>query len=151
MRGTRLGLPALGALLALGGCAAPVAQNAALLTTLTPARPCTASLPVFGRFPGGPDPTFDTVLMPHGRIRTANDGGWCAIRFTFAVRGQIPVIAPLSVARPPAHGQVVVGSVGQQMRIAYKPAPGFAGADRFAVWMGGPEPWRIPVRVTVAR
>ena len=141
-----------GAALGLAACQAPPPdQNAALLTTLQPANTCSASLPTFGRFPGGPDPTFDTYLPPHGRIAMANTGGWCTIHFTFAVRGQIPVIAPLAVARPPAHGQVEVGAVGQAMRIAYRPAPDFAGTDGFTVHMGGPEPWTIPVRVSVTR
>ncbi|MDE2005223.1 MAG: hypothetical protein KGI51_01550 [Rhodospirillales bacterium] len=141
----------LAALLALGACAAPPPQNAAMLATLRPAKHCAASLPTFGRFPGGPDATFDTYLPPAGKIRTDNDSGWCEIRFTFAVRGRIPVIAPLALAEPPAHGTVALGNLDGTMRIAYRPAAGYAGADAFAVRMGGPEPWTIPVAVQVTR
>lgn len=147
----RPALAPLAAVLALAACAAPPPQNAALLATLRPAKSCAASLPTFGRFPGGPDPTFDTYLPPHGTIRVQNDHRWCAIRFGYAVRGQIPVIAPLALGTPPAHGQVALGTLGGQMRIAYRPARGYAGPDRFTVRMGGPEPWVIPVHVQVTR
>ena len=139
-----------GLALALSGCAATPPQNAARLAALRPAQACHASLPTFGRFPGGRGMTFEIVMPPHGRIAMDNTGGWCAIRFHFAVRGQIPVIAPLHLARAPAHGRVVVGNLDGAMRIAYRPAPGFSGRDRFSVRMGGPEPWTIPVRVRVA-
>ena len=148
MPNTRALLP-LAAALALAACAAVPEQNAALLSTLHKATPCEASLPTFGRFPGGRDATFDTYLPPHGTIRTGNDGGWCAIRFSYAVRGQIPVIAPLDLGTPPEHGQVALGTLNGRMRIAYRPAPGYAGPDRFTVRMGGPEPWIIPVHVVV--
>jgi hypothetical protein len=139
-----------GLTLAVAGCAATPPQNAARLAALPPARVCHARLPTFGRFPGGHSMAFDIVMPPHGRIAMDNDGGWCAIRFHFAVRGQIPVIARLHLVRPPAHGRVVLGTLRGAMRIAYRPAPGFTGRDRFAVRMGGPEPWVIPVRVRVA-
>ncbi|MGH7043542.1 MAG: hypothetical protein ACREFY_15645 [Acetobacteraceae bacterium] len=143
-----LGVAALG----LAGCAeAPPNQNAARLTALHPAQACTASLPTFGRFPGGRSFLDEIYLPPDARIAMANDGGWCTVRFTYAVRGEIPVVALLHVARPPAHGRAAVGSVGPSMRIAYRPVPGFAGTDAFTVHMAGPEPWNIPVYVTVIR
>ena len=138
-----------GLALGLSGCAATPPQNAARLAAQPMAKACHASLPTFGRFPGGHSMNFDIVMPPHGRIAMDNDGRWCAIRFHFAVRGQIPVIAPLHLARAPAHGRVVLGNLDGAMRIAYRPAPGFAGRDRFVVRMGGPEPWVIPVRVRV--
>ncbi len=138
--------------LALSACAfEPLNQNAAELMALHPARACSADLPTFGRFPTGGGTGSDAYLPPDGQIAMGNDGGWCMIHFDFAVRGQIPVIAPLRVSRPPAHGEAEVGSVGHSMRIAYRPAPGFAGTDRFTVYMAGPEPWDIPVHVTVTR
>jgi len=138
--------------LALSACAfVPPNQNAAVLTALHPARACSASLPTFGRFPTGAGAGSDAYVPPDAQIAMGNDGGWCMIHFDFAVRGEIPVIAPLRVTRPPAHGEAEVGSVGRSMRIAYRPAPGFAGTDRFTVYMAGPEPWDIPVHVTVTR
>ena len=138
---------------ALSGCQAPPPeQNAAALSALSPAHGCTASLPTFGRFPGGPDATFDTYLPPDGRIAMANDGGWCTIAFTHNWRGgTLELVSPLSVRVPPAHGEAMVGSVGTTMRIAYRPAPGYVGPDRFSVHMAGPDPWNIPVRVVVTR
>lgn len=149
LRWTALGAVACG----LAACQPPPSpnQNAALLTSLPQARDCTASLPTFGRFPTGGGTGSDAYMPPEGQIAMRNDGDWCTIHFTFAVRGQIPVVVPLRVKRSPAHGQVEVGSVGQEMRIAYRPAPGFVGTDPFMVYMAGPEPWNIPVQVTVTR
>ncbi len=60
-----------------------------------------------------------------------NDGGWCA----FSVQqGRAPYTAGLVTARP-KHGKVFVHSVGDETRIDYTPAPGFAGADNFTVKM----------------
>jgi len=129
----------------------PPNQNAARLIALHPAARCTASLPWFGRYPAGDEQVPEIYRAPDGRIAMDNDGGWCTIDFTYSIyAGLLPVVAPLRVARPPAHGAAEVGSVGPAMRIAYRPAPGFAGQDDFAVHMGGPEPWTIPVHVTVA-
>ena len=138
---------------ALSGCQAPPPeQNAAALSALSPAHACTASLPTFGRFPGGPNATFDTYLPPDGRIAMTNDGGWCTIAFTHNWRGgTLELVSPLSVRVPPAHGQAMVGTIGTTMRIAYRPAPGYVGPDRFTVFMAGPEPWNIPVQVNVRR
>ena len=119
---------------------------------LQPAHTCTASLPLFGRFPGGPGATFDTYIPPQGRIAMANEGGWCVISFTHSFRGRPQeILAPLRVLQPPAHGEVVVGATGGAMRIAYRPAPGYVGPDRFTVRMAAPETWDIPVQVTVTR
>ena len=140
-----------GATLGLAACQTPPPnQNAALLTGLHPAADCVASLPVFGRFARGSGPPGELYLPPDGRIAMANDGGWCTIDFTHSMyEGLLPIVAPLHVRRPPAHGEAMVGSVGPSMRIAYRPAPGFTGSDGFSVRMGGPQPWNIPVEVLV--
>ncbi len=58
-----------------------------------------------------------------------NDGGWCA----FSVQqGRAPYAAGLVTSRP-KHGKVFVHSVGDETRVDYTPAPGFAGADSFTV------------------
>jgi hypothetical protein len=138
------------ATLALSACQnPPPEQNAALLSGLHPAAACAASLPPFGRFVAGDIPGGTIYIPPDARITMANDGGWCTISFNFAVAGEIPVVPPLRVTRPPEHGEAAVGSVGQDLRIAYRPTPGFVGADHFVVHMAGPEPWRIPVQVAV--
>jgi hypothetical protein len=142
-----------GVTLGLAACQAPAPnQNAALLKTLHPAEGCSADLPTFGRFARGSGPPPEMYLPPDGRIAMVNDGGWCTINFTYAMyEGLQPIVAPLRVRRPPAHGEVEVGSVGPSMRIAYRPKPGFAGPDDFSVHMGGPQPWNIPVQVMVIR
>ena len=143
----------VGLTLGLAACQTPpLNQNAAALTALRPAATCAATLPWFGRYPTGNWRVPDIYEPPDGRMTMANDGGWCTAAFTYSMyAGRLPIVAPLRVARPPAHGEAVVGSVGPSMRIAYRPAPGFAGTDAFTVSMAGPEPWTIPVHVLVIR
>jgi hypothetical protein len=59
-------------------------------------------------------------------MTVGNDGGWCAI--TVAQRSG----AGLLTSRP-AHGKVFVHQVGDDTRIDYTPAAGYAGQDNFAV------------------
>lgn len=142
-------------LVSLAACqAAPpsAAQAAATarLAALPAAQACHAALPVFGRFPTGVHSVgLDIYLPPDGRITMDNDGGWCAIRFSHLLRGAIPVIGRLRLLHPPRHGAVQLGTLDGKMVIAYRPAQGFAGPDRFTVRMGGPQPWTIPVQVQV--
>ena len=123
-------------------------QNAQALAALRPAGDCTPSLPWFGREHYGPAPWDVIYMAPDGRVRMGNDGGWCMLSFEAQWAG-IDINGPLDVRTPPAHGEVVVGSLGGRDRIAYRPAPGFTGADAFVVHMTAPEPWNIPVRVEV--
>ena len=140
---------AAGVGLLLGGCQAvsQPEQNRAELEGLRPARDCSASLPVFGRFPGG-GPREVTYLPPNGSIVVGNDGGWCTIQAEAQWERQV-YTADLQVTQPPAHGGVVVGSVNGKLRIAYRPAPNYVGPDGFRVALGGPTPWDIPVSVAV--
>lgn len=62
-------------------------------------------------------------------MTVGNDGGWCGI--TVDNNGH-PFDAGLLVARP-AHGRVLVHSVGDATRIDYTPNPGYAGPDNFSV------------------
>ncbi|MBN8874826.1 MAG: hypothetical protein J0H67_18465 [Rhodospirillales bacterium] len=123
-------------------------QNVAALTTLPAARVCDASLPPFGFVVyARDDAPWDAP--PNGRIAMANDGAWCQIRFEHAWINML-IQAPLTVEQPPAHGEVLVGSIGYSLRIAYRPVPGFVGQDHFVVRLHGPDPWDIPVAVTVS-
>ena len=142
----------LGGALLVAACqaASRPEQNAQALAALHPAADCAPSLPWFGRLYYGPAPWDMTYMAPDGRIRMGNDGGWCMIGFNVQWAG-IDVDAPLSVRTPPAHGEVMVGSLAGRDRIAYRPAPGFTGSDAFSVHMASPEPWDIPVRVEVTR
>ena len=77
-----------------------------------------------------------------------NDGGWCQISHIFVFR-DVEEVGTMTLATPPAHGEVRTGNVGKQLRIAYRPAPGFTGIDDFVVHLATPQPWDIPIRVVV--
>jgi hypothetical protein len=62
-------------------------------------------------------------------VKVGNDGGWCGI---IVSAGGKPFSAGLLVTEP-AHGKVVVHTVGDATRIDYTPAPRFAGTDSFSV------------------
>ena len=62
-------------------------------------------------------------------IKVGNDGGWCAV--TVNNNGR-PFDAGL-VATPPAHGKVLIHTVGNDTRIDYTPTVRYAGADAFSV------------------
>ena len=79
-------------------------------------------------------------------LQVGNDGGWCAIAVS---RGGDPYAAGLLIT-PAAHGRVFIHPVGDDTRIDYTPATGYAGPDAFAVRLipGNPV---IRVSVTVSR
>jgi hypothetical protein len=62
-------------------------------------------------------------------VKVGNDGGWCGIPVS---TGGKPYAAGL-LASPPAHGKVVIHTVGNDTRIDYTPERGFAGSDAFRV------------------
>jgi hypothetical protein len=62
-------------------------------------------------------------------VKVGNDGGWCAI--TVNDNGK-PYSAGLLITAP-AHGKVLIHSVGDNTRIDYTPEARFAGADGFTV------------------
>ncbi|ABI62801.1 putative secreted protein [Granulibacter bethesdensis] len=75
-----------------------------------------------------------------------NDGGWCAAKVTEPDR--TPYTAGLLIARP-AHGKVVVHSVGYDTRTDYTPDPGYQGADSYVVQLlPGDAILRVNVTVT---
>ena len=127
----------------------PQQSTAAEMQALASSSLCEPNLPVFGRFffPGDVPP--GTYIPPQGNIRMNNDGGWCQISHIFVFR-EVEEVGTMTLATPPAHGEVRSGNVGKQLRIAYRPAPGFAGIDDFVVHLATPQPWDIPIRVIVA-
>jgi len=75
-----------------------------------------------------------------------NDGGWCAVTVD---NGGKPFSAGL-IATEPAHGKVLVHSVGDTTRIDYTPDVQYAGADSFTVRLI-PGDATIATSVTVSR
>jgi hypothetical protein len=139
-RGAGVGLVAVAAL--LQGCAqqqqagAPLASGARLYAADQEgaARSCTAKAPALA------DGRETAATMAVG-----NDGGWCAISVD---RNGAPYSAGLLMGRP-AHGKVLIHTVGDATRIDYTPAPGYAGADSFtAQLLPGQALLRVAVTVT---
>ncbi len=80
---------------------------------------------------------------------TVGGSGWCgwAVRLVDQNDIQYPWDRAL-VARAPAHGEVRVVQDGQVAHIEYRPAPGYLGADSFAVELApGLAPRRASVEV----
>jgi hypothetical protein len=102
---------------------------------------CAVKLPTFG-YPDG------QYWAPDGAMAMSNDGGWCWVQFGQVLRSF--QFAPKTVVvDQPANGQVMVEQLPDRVSVAYRPSPGFAGADRFAVRTQGPMPYTIPFTVTV--
>jgi len=62
-------------------------------------------------------------------MKVGNDGGWCAITVS---DGGKPFSAGLLTTEP-AHGKVLIHTVGDNTRIDYTPDVQYAGADSFMV------------------
>jgi hypothetical protein len=62
-------------------------------------------------------------------VKVGNDGGWCGITVS---DGGKPYAAGL-LTTAPAHGKVLIHTVGNDTRIDYTPERGFAGVDAFVV------------------
>jgi hypothetical protein len=87
-----------------------------------PARPCEV-------------PPFRGMLQPGGadaRMRVANTGAPCRIRLLADIEARQPFTS-LSVTRAPAHGTVTILPDG----VAYRPNPGYLGADAIEVAASG--------------
>jgi hypothetical protein len=62
-------------------------------------------------------------------MKLANDGGWCAFAVNNAGK---PYDAGLLLTAP-AHGKVLIHTVGNDTRVDYTPAARYAGPDAFTV------------------
>ena len=124
----------------------PVAQQTGSSSeaSLPQAAGCTASLPPFG----GRGFYYEA---PRGTISLSNDGGWCWLTVSYH-RDSDTVVPSGQLGTPPNHGSVQIGPADGVLRVAYQPAPGFAGHDFFRVLVSGPgEQNTIPVYVTVTK
>jgi hypothetical protein len=65
-------------------------------------------------------------------VRMSGDGGWCWINL-WATQGSLQYIPKYRIAQAPAHGELVMGEVDKNARIAYRPAPGFVGVDTYTL------------------
>ena len=79
-------------------------------------------------------------------MTVGNDGGWCGILVS---ANDKPFAAGLLTMRP-QHGKVFIHTVGDDTRIDYTPASGYAGPDNFTVTLL-PEHTVVKVAVTVTR
>lgn len=133
----------------MAGCNLVPDYNASALTSLRPAAFCDARLPFFGHYTvlqgWGATPEF---IPANGSIFMRNDGGWCTIRHEFVFNDRV-LTYPMSVMQPPVHGEIVLGAVGGELWLAYRPASGFSGSDFFQVRLHSPVPEEIPVHVAV--
>jgi hypothetical protein len=78
-------------------------------------------------------------------MKVGNDGGWCAISVN---NNGKPFGAGLLMAQP-AHGKVLIHTVGDDTRIDYTPAARYVGADSFTVRLvPGDATIRVAVSVT---
>lgn len=92
-----------------------------------------------------PAPTLKDGGEAQSEMKVGNDGGWCGI--TVAKNGK-PYEAGLLTGMP-AHGKVLVHTVGDNTRIDYTPDRGYAGQDQFTVTLlPGSAMLRVSVTVT---
>jgi type II secretion system GspH-like protein len=89
---------------------------------LTQAKDCavTSSLAIAGR------------LVGQSEINMANDGGWCWLTL-WATLGDLRYAPEFNVTQAPQHGQLLMGAVQNNARVAYMPATGFTGGDTFTL------------------
>jgi hypothetical protein len=66
------------------------------------------------------------------KVEMKNDGGWCWINL-FATNGSLQFVPSYHVIKPPAHGELVMGTVDKKARIAYRPVAGFVGVDTYTL------------------
>jgi hypothetical protein len=82
-------------------------------------------------------------------IRMTNDGGWCWLDL-FAVYASMQYVPTFRVARAPAHGELLMGTVEKRARVAYRPSRDFEGEDSY-VLMGTLTNAERVVTITISR
>jgi hypothetical protein len=127
-----------------------IAVVALLLQACTPAAAPGPSIRVFSADVTGGAKTCEVgkVAPAAGQeasvaVKVGNDGGWCGITLSDGGR---PYAAGL-LAGAPAHGKVLIHTVGNDTRIDYTPVRGFTGADAFSVRL---IPGDATIRATVS-
>jgi hypothetical protein len=123
----------------LAGCSHEVKQRAATPVYSVDFRGGAKTCAVPKNLSLAPDKPTDAA------ITVVNDGGWCGV--TVAQAGDKPYDAGLVTTRP-AHGKVLVHTVGDNTRVDYTPETGFAGSDAYAVRLV-PGQAVLSVKVTV--
>jgi hypothetical protein len=89
------------------------------------------------------DLRFVRFAPPQATISMSNEGGWCwaefsvnssPVSFSGSLTPTTFTIAPeTNVIVPPTHGTILIGPVNGETRLAYRPSPGFTGADEFRI------------------
>jgi hypothetical protein len=139
-------LPCLLTLAAVIGLPPGAMAQQSPVATLQRAKDCKGSMSKFG---------FGNPTDGQGKISMVNDGGWCWVQFTMIIRGNY-MVPDLTTTQPPQHGTLLTGGVDADghphVRYAYRPAPGFVGADSFAVHIQGASgTWETAVNVSVTK
>jgi hypothetical protein len=109
----------------LGGVFGLSARSEAQTPTVSDlprANRCSTRAPLV--YSGGP--TTQTTM------RVSSGGGWCWFDL-WATKGSFRYVATFTVTRAPVHGEILMGEVNQNTRIAYKPVSGFIGHDSFVI------------------
>jgi len=110
-------------------CPALVAAQSApvqAVDKLTMASKCEIQMTVLGGRGGQNDLT----------MTIENDGGWCWRDTNTPGKKSNKVLTAyyVKVTTPPKHGHVIIGDLPNgEIRVAYQPEPGFAGADSFTI------------------
>ena len=129
-----------------------IAAIAVLLQACGPQGPATPGTRIFASDMAGaakvctvPKVTPAADKQTQVAMQMGNDGGWCAITVN---NGGKPYSAGL-LTTAPAHGKVLIHSVGDDTRIDYTPDAQYKGADTFVVRLI-PGDATISASVTVA-
>lgn len=95
-----------------------------------------------------PAPALADGQQSAATITVANDGGWCAISVAQSgvPNAPVPYSAGL-LTSVPAHGKVLIHSVGDATRIDFTPERGATGPDAFTVRL---VPGNAEIRVSVS-
>jgi len=77
---------------------------------------------------------YHLMAGANATMAIANDGGWCWSDTYEKSYWRILSADSVTVVSPPKHGRVVVSDIANhEVRVAYRPIPGFTGTDNFIV------------------